>query len=101
MGTPLFIKTARSTIPYVQQDIKFPSPPGQFHHELPLQAGAVMSDTGAEAIKPDPGSSWKGHSGGCVLVSGIKVRVLWGCPPTPCSIDDPPTAPPVCCCQRS
>ena len=30
-----------------------------------VQAGAETSDTGAEAIKPDPGSSWEGHSG-CV-----------------------------------
>jgi len=29
-----------------------------------LQAGAEMSDTSAEAVKPDPGSSWVGHSGG-------------------------------------
>jgi len=30
-----------------------------------VQAGAEMSDTGAEAVEPDPGSSWEGHSG-CV-----------------------------------
>jgi len=28
----------------------------------------------------------------------LKCGVLWGCPPTPRSIDDPPTAPHVCCC---
>ena len=27
-----------------------------------VQAGAETSDTGAEAVKPDPGSSWEGHS---------------------------------------
>jgi len=27
--------------------------------------------------------------------------VLWGCPPTPHSIGDPPNAPHVCCCQMS
>jgi len=27
-----------------------------------VQAGAETFDTGAEAIKPDPGCSWKGHS---------------------------------------
>jgi len=27
------------------------------------QAGVETSDTGAEAVKPDPSSSWKGHSG--------------------------------------
>ena len=38
-----------------------------------VQAGAETSDTGVEAVKPV-------------------------CPPTPHSIDDPPTAPHVCCC---
>ena len=28
-----------------------------------VQAEAEKSDTGAEAVKPDPGSSWQGHSG--------------------------------------
>jgi len=28
-----------------------------------VQVGAETSDTGAEAVKPVPGSSWKGHSG--------------------------------------
>jgi len=28
----------------------------------------------------------------------LKCWVLWGCPPTPRSIDDPPTVPHVCCC---
>ena len=27
-----------------------------------VQAGAEMSDTGVEAVKPDPGSPWEGHS---------------------------------------
>jgi len=27
------------------------------------QAGAETSNTGAEAVKPDPGSSWECHSG--------------------------------------
>jgi len=31
----------------------------------------------------------------------LKCGVLWGCPPTPRSINDPPTAPHVCCCHRS
>jgi len=34
--------------------------------------------TGAEAVEPDPGSSWEGHSGGWVPVSGIEVRSLVG-----------------------
>jgi len=32
-------------------------------HTAFVQAGAETSCTGAEAIKPDPGSSWEGHSG--------------------------------------
>jgi len=43
-----------------------------------VQAGAETSDTGAEAVEPDPGSSWEGHSGWCVPVSGIEVRSLVG-----------------------
>jgi len=30
-----------------------------------VQAGAKTSDTGEEAVEPDPSSSWEGHSG-CV-----------------------------------
>jgi len=30
-----------------------------------VQAGAETSVTGAEAVEPDPGSPWEGHSG-CV-----------------------------------
>jgi len=41
-----------------------------------VQAGAETSDTGAEAVKMDPGSSWEGHSGGWVPVSGMKMRSL-------------------------
>jgi len=29
-----------------------------------VEARAETPDTGAEAVKPDPGSSWGGHSGG-------------------------------------
>ena len=44
-----------------------------------VQAGAETSETGEEAVKPDPGSSWEGHSGGgCIPLSGIKVRSLVG-----------------------
>jgi len=32
-------------------------------HTPLVQAGAETSDTGAEAVEPDPGSSWEGHSG--------------------------------------
>jgi len=34
-------------------------------HTSFVQAGAETSDTSAEAVEPDPGSSWEGHSG-CV-----------------------------------
>ena len=43
-----------------------------------VRAGAETSDIGAEAVKPDPGSSWEGHSGGCLPMSRMKVRSLVG-----------------------
>ena len=64
-----------------------------------VQARAETSDTGAEAVKPDPGSSWEGGIYRCLE---LKCGVLWGSPLTPHSIDDPPTAPHVCCdCQKN
>jgi len=33
-------------------------------HTSFVQAGVETSDTGAEAVQPDPGSCWEGHSGG-------------------------------------
>jgi len=33
-------------------------------HTPLVQAAAETSDTGAEVVKPDPGSSWEGYSGG-------------------------------------
>ena len=30
-------------------------------HNPFVQAGAETPDTGAEAVEPDPGSSWEGH----------------------------------------
>ena len=32
-----------------------------------VQSEAETSNTGAEAVKPDPGCPWKGHSGGGCL----------------------------------
>jgi len=32
-------------------------------HTTFVQAGVETSDTSEEAVKPDPGSSWEGHSG--------------------------------------
>jgi len=44
-------------------------------HTSFVQAGAETPDTGAEADKPDPDSSWEGHSGGgWVPVSRMKIR---------------------------
>jgi len=43
-----------------------------------VQAGAETSNTGAEVVEPDLGSSWEGHSRGWVLVSGMKMRSLVG-----------------------
>jgi len=59
-----------------------------------------MSDTGAEVVEPNPGSSWERHSGCVYRCLELKCGVLWGCPPTPRSVDDPPTAPRVCCCRQ-
>jgi len=62
-------------------------------HPSFVQTGAETFDTGAEAVKPDPRSSWEGHSERGVPVPGIKMRSLvGGCPPTPHSIGDPPRA---------
>ena len=35
-----------------------------------VQAGAETSNTAAEAVKPDPGSSWEGRSGGVFAGAG-------------------------------
>jgi len=43
-----------------------------------VQAEAEMSNTGREAVEPDPSSSWEGHAGVCLPVSGINVRSLVG-----------------------
>jgi len=68
-------------------------------HSPFVQAGAETSDTGA--VKPDPSSSWEGHSGGvCTRCLELMCGVLWGCPPTSRSIDGPYTAPLVCYCRQ-
>ena len=41
-----------------------------------VQAGAGTPDTGAEAVKPDPGSSWQGHSGRVGAGVVVKMRSL-------------------------
>ena len=35
---------------------------GRSGHTPSVQARAETSDTGAEVVEPDPGSSWQGHS---------------------------------------
>ena len=45
-------------------------------HTSFVQTGAEASDTGAEAVKPNPRCSWQGHSEGWVPVLGMKVRSL-------------------------
>jgi len=39
------IKTAWATIPYVQPEMKFRSPHGQFHHEPPLTTSTTSQDS--------------------------------------------------------
>ena len=54
-------------------------------HTPLVQAAAETSDTGAEVVKPDPGSSWEGYwviPGGWVPVSEMKMRNLVGRPVT-------------------
>ena len=46
-------------------------------HTPLVQTGAETSNTGAEAVKPDPGSSLEGQSGG-VPVSGMKTQRRMG-----------------------
>ena len=41
-----------------------------------VQAGAETTDTGAEAVEPDPGSSWERHSWG--VCRGDRVELLQG-----------------------
>jgi len=64
-----------------------------------VQTGAETSNTGAEAVEAGPklflGGSFQ--VGGC-RCWGWNCGVIWGCPPTPHSTGDPPTAPHVCCC---
>jgi len=56
-----------------------PALTGRRESHTPLvQEWAEKSDTGAEAVKPDSGFSWDGHSGGWMPVSGMKVRSLVG-----------------------
>jgi len=43
-----------------------------------VQSVVETSNTSAKAVKPDPGSSWEGHSGGWVPVSGMNMRSLVG-----------------------
>ena len=62
-----------------------------------VQTRAETPDTGAEAVKPDPASSWEGRSGWMGASIGNE-NALGECPPTPHSIDDPVSAPHVCCC---
>jgi len=65
-----------------------------------VQAGPETSNTGAEAVKPDPGCPWECHSGSWCLCWWYKCGVLWGCPPTPHSISHPPSAPHACWCWQ-
>ena len=50
-------------------------------HNPFVQAGAETSDTGAEAVNPDPGSSWEGHFGDgnaepCGVVCSLRIPLV-------------------------
>jgi len=47
-------------------------------HTPLVEAGAETSDTSVEAVKPDPGCFWEGHSGGWMPVSSMKMLSLVG-----------------------
>ena len=64
-------------------------------HTQFVQAAAETADTSAEAVESDPGVSL---SWGYFPLSGMKCGVLWDCPPTLHYVDNPTTAPYVCCC---
>jgi len=67
-----------------------------------VHTGAETSDTGAKAVKLDPGLFLVGSFWGGCRCRGWKYGVLWGFPPTPHSIGDLPTALHVCCyCQMN
>jgi len=63
-----------------------------------VQAGAEKSDTRAEAVSRTQALLGRVIPGGWVRCLGWKCGVLWGCPSTPHSIGDLPTALHVCCC---
>jgi len=66
-----------------------------------VQTGVETPDSGTEAVKTGTKLFFGGSLplGGCPC-RGCKYGVLWGCPLTPHSIGDPPSAPHVyCCCQ--
>jgi len=69
-------------------------------HSPFVQAGVETSDTGAEAVKPDPHCSWESHSRRVVPVSGLKVQSLVVFSTTPHSIGDPRRAHHFCCCRH-
>ena len=56
-----------------------------------VQAGAETSDTGAQAVKPNPHYSWQSDARRVGDVSGMKAyEVSWHFPITSHSISDPP-----------
>ena len=62
-------------------------------HTSFVQAGAETSDTGAEAVKPDPHYSWQSDARRMGGVLGMKVyEVSWYFPIMSHSIGDPPGA---------
>ena len=69
-----------------------------------VQSGTGTSDTGAEAVKPDPGSTLEGHSGGGMPGSGMKMRRRMELSVNSTfhySIGDPSTVPHPCCYQMN
>ena len=62
-----------------------------------VQAGTETSNTGAEAVKPNP-LLGRVIPGGGYRCRRFKCGGVWDCPPTPHPIGDPSIAQHVCCC---
>jgi len=77
----------------------------QLHTRKPQRRPYPICTSRSEKVRHRCGGGWAGPRlflggsfRGVYWCLEIKCRVLWGCPPTPRSIDDPPTAPHICCC---
>jgi len=71
----------------------------RWRHTPFVQTEAETPNTSEQVVKLVPGFVWEVLSpgNGC-RCQDLKWGVLWGCPPTPHAIGDPPNPLHVCCC---